>query len=69
MGAEGHIICNTTKLREAGNTFPKYGGVSGAPLANISKERLILVQKHLGAERKKTASYLCWRSSQSRRSF
>ena len=52
-GAEGHIICNTTKLREAGNTFPKYGGVSGAPLANISKEKLILVQKHLGAERKK----------------
>lgn len=51
-GTEGHIICNTTKQREKNSIFPEYGGVSGAPLAAISKERLALVQEHLGMERK-----------------
>lgn len=51
-GAAGHIICNTTKHRKTGNVFPEYGGISGAPLADISKERLNLIQKHLGTERK-----------------
>lgn len=51
-GAAGHIICNTTKQRKIEGSFPEYGGISGAPLAFISKERLNLVQKHLGTERK-----------------
>lgn len=54
-GADGHIICNTSSKREKGitDTFPEYGGISGSPLADISKKRLILTQKHLGSERKK----------------
>ena len=51
-GAEGHVICNTTTQREADNLFPRYGGISGAPLARISKERLKLSLKHIGGERK-----------------
>ena len=51
-GAEGHIICNTSTQRETNNVFPEYGGVSGAPLADISKKRLQLTQEHLGTERK-----------------
>ncbi len=51
-GAEGHIICNTSTQREINNIFPNYGGISGAPLANISKKRLKLTNKHLGIERK-----------------
>ncbi|MDE0119398.1 MAG: quinone-dependent dihydroorotate dehydrogenase [Bdellovibrionales bacterium] len=51
-GVEGHIICNTSIYRDPGSLFPHYGGVSGAPLAKISKERLSLTQKHLGTDRK-----------------
>ena len=51
-GAKGHIICNTSRYRETDSLFPKYGGISGAPLAEMSKNRLKLTQKHLGTERK-----------------
>ena len=51
-GAEGHVICNTTTHRETNSSFPLHGGVSGSPLAKISKERLKLTLKHIGAERK-----------------
>ena len=51
-GAEGHIVCNSSSQREKSEGFPPYGGVSGAPLKDISIKRLLLLQKHLGAERK-----------------
>ena len=51
-GAEGHIICNTSIQRRINNTFPEYGGISGAPLNAISKERLKLTRKYLGTEKK-----------------
>ena len=51
-GAEGHIICNTSTQRETNSIFPSHGGISGAPIANISKKRLKLIHKHLGKERK-----------------
>ena len=49
-GCEGHIICNTSI--SINNTFPNYGGVSGTPLANISKKRLKLTLQQIGTEKK-----------------
>lgn len=51
-GAKGHIICNTTTQREANSLFPNYGGISGLPLADLSKKRLKLTLNHIGIERK-----------------
>ena len=51
-GAEGHIICNSSLRRQASSTWPTHGGLSGASLIQVSKQRLHLIQKHLGMERK-----------------
>ena len=52
-GAEGHIICNSTLQRPAGAFWPAHGGLSGAPLKAVSRQRLKLTQKHVGQERPK----------------
>ena len=49
-GANGHIICNTTTQREKYKNFPKYGGLSGTALSQLSKHRLSLTVRHLGGE-------------------
>jgi len=51
-GVEGHIICNTSVKRNKTMPYPAYGGISGAPLADISKQRLLLAKKHLGVDKK-----------------
>ena len=50
-GAGGHILCNSTVLRQGEGGFPAHGGVSGRPLANKAKDLLVLTQRHLGSER------------------
>ena len=50
-GAEGHIICNSSLQRPTHSHWPTHGGLSGAGLAPISKQKLELIQKHLGSER------------------
>ncbi len=55
-GVEGHIICNSSEVLGRDlkqDIFPKRGGVSGAPLSNTAKKRLILAHKHLAVNRQK----------------
>ena len=54
-GVKGHIICNSSQVlgRNLKRGFPKHGGVSGLPLVDIAKERLILAHNHLAFDRKK----------------
>ena len=55
-GVEGHIICNSSQILGRDlkqNFFPKYGGVSGAPLSDIAKKKLALAHKHLAFDRQK----------------
>ncbi len=39
----GWVLTNTTTERFDGQTFPKHGGVSGAPLTQLSKKRLNVI--------------------------
>lgn len=51
LGIDGFIATNTTLARTHGSPFPPEGGVSGAPLAERSKEVLSLLQSELGANK------------------
>jgi dihydroorotate dehydrogenase len=52
LGIDGFITTNTTLERAPGSTFPTEGGVSGAPLADRSKEVLRDLIRLLGPARK-----------------
>lgn len=45
---DGWILTNTTLARDTGSKFQTEGGVSGAPLSNVSKLRLQQAVKYLG---------------------
>ncbi len=51
MNIDGWVITNTTLTRPKGSRFPTDGGVSGTPLANLSKEVLRKTVKILGDQR------------------
>lgn len=51
LGIDGWVLSNTTTSRPAGIPFPSEGGMSGKPLAEISKQRLKSAVKILGAIR------------------
>ena len=61
-GAEGHIICNSLALgaggEEEGSCFPNYGGISGRPVAKLSKKRLKLVLDFLGQGAKRKSQLI-----------
>ncbi len=52
-GVDGWILTNTTLEREAGLSFPKEGGVSGAPLARLAKAALKVATQTLSTEERK----------------
>ena len=55
-GVEGHIICNSSQILGRNLqqcVFSKHGGVSGSPLIDIARQRLMLAHKHLAYDRKK----------------
>ncbi|MGZ6479774.1 MAG: quinone-dependent dihydroorotate dehydrogenase [Bdellovibrionales bacterium] len=52
LGIDGWILTNTSQGLREGLNFPKEGGVSGKPLANLSKEFLQKSLRLLGAKRK-----------------
>ena len=49
---DGWILTNTTQGRTAGMTFPKEGGVSGAPLSGQAKTLLKKTVEFLGTKKK-----------------
>ena len=51
LGIDGFIATNTTLSRPPGSPFPVEGGVSGGPLAELSKNMLRTVIDLLGSER------------------
>jgi dihydroorotate dehydrogenase len=51
LGIDGWILTNTTLQRAAGVHFPPEGGVSGAPLSELSKTILKSAVRHLGDKR------------------
>lgn len=51
LGVDGFILTNTTTSREFTPRFPKEGGVSGAPLKELSRKTLKDVLAHLGKRR------------------
>ncbi len=51
-GAEGHIMGNSLTQHPPSSFWPSYGGLSGAPLRTLARQKLTFLQKHLGAERK-----------------
>jgi dihydroorotate dehydrogenase len=51
-GVNGFILTNTTLARAPHLDFPQEGGVSGQPLAELSKQSLRSALQHLGADRK-----------------
>lgn len=51
LGIDGFIATNTTLQRGPTSPFPPEGGVSGAPLAELSKKTLRRIVELLGAER------------------
>lgn len=51
-GIDGFILTNTTLSREQGSPFPPEGGVSGAPLKELSKRSLQRAIQILGPRRK-----------------
>lgn len=51
LGIDGYIVSNTTLHREPQSPFPAEGGVSGAPLARLSKAMLCKTLFRLGARR------------------
>lgn len=52
MGIDGFVLTNTTTSRLQGMKFPSEGGVSGAPLKELSIESLKLAVSLLGSEKK-----------------
>lgn len=50
---DGFVLTNTTLSRNLKKQFPVEGGVSGKPLANLSKKALQIVSGHLAAEKSK----------------
>ncbi len=53
FGIDGFVLTNTTLERKAQKSFPEQGGVSGKPVAERSKQALVSVVQHLGAEKSK----------------
>jgi len=51
LGADGFILTNTTLSREIASHYPSEGGVSGAPLKELSKAALKLAIETLGPQR------------------
>ncbi len=51
LGIDGWVLSNTTISRPPGLPFPSEGGMSGKPLAEISKQRLKSAIKILGSKR------------------
>lgn len=52
-GIDGFVLTNTTLSRNLKKQFPSEGGVSGRPVAELSKKALQIVCNHLGAEKQK----------------
>ena len=52
VGMDGWILTNTTSHRNDNSPFPKEGGVSGKPLAALSKKHLKLAVNFLGDKKK-----------------
>lgn len=52
LGVDGFVLTNTTLSRYEGAPFPAEGGVSGAPLRELSKKALRLAIETLGPVRK-----------------
>jgi len=50
---DGFILTNTTQSRPLGSAFPERGGLSGAPLKDLSISKLKLARKCLGQESNK----------------
>lgn len=51
LGVDGFVLTNTTLSRPAGCTFPAEGGLSGAPLKELSKRALKIAIDSLGQKR------------------
>ncbi len=51
LGIDGWIVSNTTLSRRPGSPFPAEGGVSGEPLAELSRRTLVSALKTLGPRR------------------
>ncbi|MCX7979359.1 MAG: quinone-dependent dihydroorotate dehydrogenase, partial [Bdellovibrionaceae bacterium] len=51
LGVDGFVLTNTTTAREKNSPFPSEGGVSGRPLAPLSKEALKTAISELGSKR------------------
>ncbi len=49
---DGWILTNTTLQRDPTSPFPQHGGISGAPLQELSKNFLLQTIQHLGPNRK-----------------
>ena len=47
-GVDGWVLTNTTLSRAPQLSFPTEGGVSGAPLKDLSRQKLKLAADHLG---------------------
>lgn len=52
-GVDGFVLTNTTLARNTSKKFSNEGGISGKPLALLSKMSLRTAVEHLGAEKKK----------------
>ncbi len=50
-GVDGWILTNTTLTRATGSKFPAEGGVSGAPLTDLSRACLSTAIDHLGSRK------------------
>lgn len=50
---DGFILTNTTVSRPTGSQFPEKGGVSGAPLTELSRNKLKLARSVIGASSSK----------------
>ncbi|MNJ92585.1 Dihydroorotate dehydrogenase [compost metagenome] len=51
MGVDGFVLTNTTLTRPTGCHFPKEGGLSGAPLKELSRRSLEIAVQSLGKKR------------------
>lgn len=51
FGLDGFILTNTTQSRPSGINFPAEGGLSGAPLAELSRKQLCLALEILSSRR------------------
>lgn len=51
LGVDGFVLTNTTLSRHQGCSYPEEGGLSGKPLADLSRQALKVAQEALGAKR------------------